>query len=186
MRKLLLLLAAAIAGCLVFACSAPKADAPSEITPTFTTRDIMKSMVQPNADVLWNAVAVSVTEKGPETKAPKNDEEWQVVRNSAVSLIESVNLVLIPGRKVAKAGEQAKDPKVELNPEQIQALIDKDRATWVKLAKALQDSVGPALKAIDEKNIDGLSNAGGLIDSACETCHKMYWYPGEGKADEKK
>lgn len=181
MRKLLLFAAASIAGCIVFACTAPKSEAPSEINPTFTVRDIMKSMVQPNADVLWNAVAVSVTEKGPETKAPKNDEEWQVVRNSAITLIESVNLVLIPNRKIAKAGEQAKDPKAELNPDQIQALIDKDRASWVKLAKALQDSVGPALKAIDEKNVDALSNAGGAIDSACETCHKMYWYPNDGK-----
>ena len=71
MKKPILVLAAALAGCIVFACSAP----PSELNPTFTVRDIMKSMVQTNADVLWNAVAISVTAKGLETKAPKSDEE---------------------------------------------------------------------------------------------------------------
>jgi hypothetical protein len=183
MRRLVPFFTAAVAGCLVFGCSAPKPEAPVEINPTFTVRDVMKSIVQPGGDVLWNAVSTSVTEKGPETKAPKNDEEWQAVRNSAISLIEAGNLILIPGRKIANAGEQAKDPKVELNPDQIEALINKDRATWVKLVHDFQNSVAPALKAIDAKNADELSNAGGLIDSACETCHKMYWYPNEGKAN---
>lgn len=185
MRKLFIFLTAVILGCLVFACSAPKADtpAPVEITPTFTVRDVMRHMVMPNADIVWNAVQTSVTEKGPESKAPKNDDEWDAVRHGAVSLVESMNLVLIPGRKVGQPGEQAKDPKVELNAEQIEALINKDRATWVKLVHAMQDAVGPALKAIDAKNVEALSDAGGAIDAACETCHKMYWYPNEGKGD---
>src|SRR5437870_3493350 len=114
-RKLLLFLIAAIAGCVVFACSAPKVAATEvEITPSFTVRDIMQSIVQPGADTLWNAVAISVTEKGPETKAPKNDEEWEVVRHNAIALSEAMNLVLIPGRKMAQPGEKAKDTSVEL------------------------------------------------------------------------
>ena len=36
-----------------------------------------------------------------------------------------------------------------------------------------------AIKAIDDKNADALSNAGGDMDKACETCHKTYWYPND-------
>jgi len=186
MRKLLLFLAIPLAGCIVFACSAPKpAEPAAEIAPVFTIREIMQSMVQPRADTLWNAVSTEVTEKGPKTNAPHNDEEWATIRHEAVTLAEAMNLILMPGRKVAKPGEQAKDPKVELTPEQIETLINQDRASWARLAKTTQDATMGALKAIDAKSADGLSNAGGEIDAACETCHKKYWYPNEGKDDKK-
>jgi hypothetical protein len=29
--------------------------------------------------------------------------------------------------------------------------------------------------------VEGLSNAGGDIDEACESCHLTYWYPNERK-----
>ena len=186
MRKLLLFLMTPLAGCIVLGCSAPKPVEPaSEITPIFTIREIMQSMVQPRADSLWNAVSVSVTDKGTETKAPKNDDDWANLRHEAVTVSEAMNLVLMPGRKVAKPGEQAKDPKVELTPEQIETLIDQDRASWTKMAKALQGPIMAAVQAIDAKNVDALSKAGGDIDTACETCHKRYWYPNEDKAEKK-
>jgi hypothetical protein len=55
----------------------------------------------------------------------------------AVLLVEAANLLLMPGRKVAKAGEKAENPEVELGPEQIEALINKDRPSFVKLAKGI-------------------------------------------------
>jgi hypothetical protein len=184
MRKILLPLA--LAGCIVSACSTPKAaESVPDIAPAFTIRDIMQSMVGPRADSIWNAVAVSVTEKGPETKAPKNDEEWANLRYEAVTLSEAMNSILAPGREVAKPGEQAKDPKAELNPEQIEMLINQDRASWAKLAHDLQGAVMLAIKAIDAKDAEALSNAGGGIDTACETCHKEYWYPKDEGAPQK-
>ena len=186
MRKLLLFLALTLASIIVFSCSGPKSAEPAvEITPTFTIREIMQSMVEPRADSLWNAVSTEVTAKGPETKAPQNEEDWAKVRHEAVTLAEAMNLIQMPGRKVAKPGEQAKDPKVELTPEQIDTLINQDRASWAKLAKTTQDAAMVAIKAIDAKDADGLSNAGGGIDAACETCHKKYWYPNDGKAEKK-
>jgi len=174
------LLTVAITGCFASACSAPKPVAATlEIAPTFTIREIMQSMVGPRADSLWNAVGTSVTEKGLETKAPANEEEWASLRHEAVTLAEAMNSILIPGRKVASPGDQPKDPKAELAPEQIEILINQDRATWAKLAHDLQDAVGVAIKAVDAKDAEALSNAGGGIDTACETCHKKYWYPNQ-------
>ncbi len=170
MRKFLLFLTVAISACAAAACEASKtADAPPDVAPAFTIREIMQSMVEPRADSLWNAVSTSVTEKGVETQAPKNDEEWANMRHEAVTLHEAMNLILMPGRKVARPGEQAKDPNVELTPDQIEMLINQDRGDWAKLARALQDSVLVAVKAIDAKDADALSSAGGGIDTACET-----------------
>ena len=37
----------------------------------------------------------------------------------------------------------------------------------------------PALKAIEAKDAQGLWDAGGKIDMACENCHLKYWYPNQ-------
>jgi hypothetical protein len=180
MRKLILSSLVSISACLLCCCQSQKAAEPATTGgQTFTIREIMQSMVQPRADTLWNAVSTSVTDKGVETNAPKNEEEWAKMRYEAVTLAEAMNSILTPGRKVAKAGEQAKDPKVELSPDQIEKLINEDRESWTKLAHSLQDSVMVAIKAIDAKNAEALSNAGGDMDMACETCHKKYWYPNQ-------
>lgn len=180
MRKLIFSFSVFISASLLSNCQAQKGvDSATPTGQTFTIREIMQSMVQPRADTLWNAVSTSVTDKGVETNAPKNEEEWAKMRNEAVTIVEAMNLIQMPGRKVAKPGEQAKDPKVELSPDQIEKLINDDRESWGKLAHSLQDSVMVALKAIDAKNAEGLSNAGGDMDMACETCHKKYWYPND-------
>jgi hypothetical protein len=90
--------------------------------------------------------------------------------------MEASNMLLIPGRHVARPGEKG-DPRVELPPEQIEALINQDRANFTKLASGLYDSVLPVLRAIDKKDKDALLEAGDAIDQACENCHFTYWYP---------
>ena len=73
------------------------------------------------------------------------------------------------------AGQTA-DPRVELPPDQIEALINQDRASFANLAHGLYDSVLPALQAIEAKDKDKLLEAGDAIDRACESCHLKYWY----------
>jgi hypothetical protein len=158
-------------------CKAQEAPKESEYKLTTPMRHIMGDMVMPNADVLWNAVSTNLTDKGTEEKAPKTEAEWKAVRSSAVTILEATDLILIPGRRVAAPGEKEQDPNVNLSPEKIQALIDADRPSWVKMAHDLHDSVLPALKAIDAKDAQALSDAGGGIDKACEDCHLKYWYP---------
>jgi len=185
MPKYFLIGAAGLVLCLVAACQAAKPAAPAaEATPTpiFTIREVMKAMVEPRADSLWNAVATSSTAAGIETKAPTTDEEWAKLRYEAVTLVEAMDAIQVPGRKVARPGEKiGEDAPEELSPEQIEALINQDRASWAMFARALQDSVMVALKTIDAKDVDGLSNAGSDIDTACENCHKKYWYPNDKK-----
>jgi hypothetical protein len=149
----------------------------SQYRPTATVKDIMTSVIDPEADVLWNSVATIVSRKGTEERAPKTDEEWAAVRRSAVQLVEATNLLRIPGRLVARPGEKSENPRIELQPETIQRMIADDPASWSQLVDRLHDAAAPALKAIDSKNAKGLFDAGEHIEHACEACHQRYWYP---------
>src|SRR5437773_4605591 len=114
MRAYLLLIPGCVLLLLGGACSAAK-PAEESYRPTATIKDIMDSMVDPGADVLWESVSSTVDERGITDKAPRTDEEWKDVRRHAVMLVEATNLLLVPGRHVAKPGEKAEDPKVELS-----------------------------------------------------------------------
>ena len=159
--------------CLIGACRAPQA----EYRPTATVKDIMDSIVDPSADVLWEAVATTITAAGTEQRAPQTDEEWVNLRRRTVQLIEATNLLLIPGRHVARPGEKAEDPKIQLGPEQIEALINEDRQQWTSRAHGLHDAALVAQQAIEARNAEALLDAGDVLDKACESCHITYWYP---------
>jgi len=172
------------------ACSSPNPAAPAAKTaapaPDFrltgTIKDIMDGVVDPSADYLWDSVSTIVTRKGVEERRPRTDEDWKNVRRRAIELIEAPNLLMMDGRKVAKPGEKSENPGIELGPEDIQQIIDGDRATFIQRAHALQDAGLKALAAIDKKDVDGLSDAGEAIDEACEQCHLKYWYPPDAEA----
>jgi hypothetical protein len=140
-----------------------------------TIRDIMDAFIDPAADQIWDAVAITVTAKGREEKYPRTDEEWKELRRRAIQVMEGANLLLVPGRRVAKPGEKV-DPRIAIPPEQIEALINQDRASFTKMAYDLYDSVLPTLQAIEAKDKDKLLEVSDAIDRACENCHIKYWY----------
>jgi hypothetical protein len=140
-----------------------------------TIKDIMDAFVDPAADHIWDSVATTITAKGRVEKYPQTDEEWKALRRSAIEIMEGANLLLIPGRRVARPDEKA-DPRIELPPDQIEALINQDRAAFTKMAHDLYDSVVPVLKAIEAKDKDKLLEVSDDIEGACENCHIKYWY----------
>src|SRR5436189_6330757 len=93
-----------IAALAIFAGSCARASTP-EFQPTATVKDIMDSVVDPNADAIWDSVEVVATIQGTEEKAPRTDEDWKALRRHAISLLEASNLLLVPGRRIAKPGE---------------------------------------------------------------------------------
>src|SRR3982751_5153450 len=137
-----------------------------ELATTATIKDLMDAMVDPNAEYLFDNIVEIVDEKGIIDKTPKTDDEWAEVRRRAVLLFEAPNLLVAPGRKVAKPGEKPKYPEVELGLEQIQKLIDNDRDAFVRRAKRLQDAAGLALKAIDARDKKELFAKLGDVDKA--------------------
>jgi hypothetical protein len=152
---------------------------PPDYTPTATIKDIMQSVVDPNADVVWLAVTTVQSAKGTVESAPKTDEEWTKVRHGAIALTEASNLLIVPGRHVARPGEKSETPGVELEPSEMEALINKDIPAFRMRAKALHEAGLAAIQAIDNKDAQKLFDIGEQIDQACENCHKQYWYPNE-------
>jgi cytochrome c556 len=170
---------------LISACSkaAPTPAAP-DLLRTATIKDIMDSMVDPSGDFMFDAVAEISDEHGITQKAPRTDEEWEEVRQRAFVLLEAPNLLTMEGRKVAQPHERSKNPEVELQPEDIQKLVDGDRPAFVRRARRLQDAATQALAAINAKDKDALFHAIESIDKACESCHLHYWYPNDKRAQE--
>lgn len=144
-----------------------------------TIKDIMDSAIDPAADYMWESIRTEVSEAGIVERRPQNDEEWKEERRKAMILVEAANLLMMPGRKVAQPGDKAETPEVELSPEEIQKLIDKDRDTFIKLAKEFQQTAIEQLKAVEDRNIPELLRTGGDLDTRCENCHKVYWYPND-------
>jgi hypothetical protein len=150
---------------------------------TATIQDLMDGIIDPSADVLWDSVAYIATTKGIEDRQPRTDDEWKTVRNSAITLIEAANLLSMPGRSVAAARAPADAPPGlgELSHAEIQQRIDATHDGFTQLARNLQDAGLKALAAIAAKNAQGLMDAGGTIDEACEACHVTYWYPNQNR-----
>jgi cytochrome c556 len=174
-----------LAGLLAFggACSKTKPAEP-DLLKTATIKDIMDSMVDPSGDFMFESIQEIADERGITKKVPKTDEEWAEVRRRAFVLLEAPNLLTMQGRKVAQPGEKSKNPQVELQPEEIQKLLDGDRPSFMRRARRLQDAAAMALKAVDAKDPDALFHAIDSIDKACENCHLHYWYPNDKRAQE--
>ena len=157
---------------------ATDADAP-HYEPAATIKDLMLSVVDPAADQVWNAVTTVQSVSGTVETVPKTDEDWLKVRHGAVTLSEAANLLIMPGRNVARAHEKSDTPGVELEPAEMQVLIDKDRAAFNMRARALHEAGMAATAAADAKDAQKLFEVGEQIERACETCHMAYWYPNE-------
>ena len=67
----------------------------------------------------------------------------------------------------------------ELTPTQIEEKVAKDPAGWASKADAFQATAVKAIAAARAHNKDAILEVGSEIDSACESCHKVYWYPDE-------
>ena len=107
--------------------------------PVGTVRQIMLGIVAPASDVIFAVPS----------KAPKDDKEWKTVQDSALTLAEAGNLLMMQGRA-------------------------KDNADWMKNAKALLDAGSAAFKASNAKDAKALEDIGDKVEEACENCHTKY------------
>lgn len=144
-----------------------------------TIKDIMQGIVDTNADVVWQSVSAVSNEKGLQEIRPQTDEDWAKVKHGAYAIAEATNLLMMPGRQVGRPGDKSETPGVELEPSEMQALIDKDRPNFYKRAGALREAALEIVAAVDKKDADKVFEVGEHIERACEDCHSHYWYPNE-------
>jgi hypothetical protein len=82
---------------------------------------------------------------------------WPVVENAAVTLAESADLLLKPGRLCSNGRP-----------------VPVDRADYRKFVQGLRAAGQAALKAAQSKNIDNMVEVSGTVSEACENCHSVY------------
>ena len=107
-----------------------------------TVKEVMLTMTVPSSDVIFTAAS----------EFPKDDQQWAVVRKSAVALAESGKLLM--------TGERARD-----------------NTTWMDMARGMVVQAEATLKAAEARNAEALSKASDDVYATCETCHERYMHP---------
>lgn len=156
------------------------ASAETPMVPVGTVKEVMQGIVDPTSKAIWDAVGTESGKNGIVEKAPKTDEEWAVVQHNALSLAEAANLLKVPGRHMSlpeQANAKSQPDAAELTPAQIEEKVNRDRGAWDTKADALRVTATKAVAAAKAHDKDGILNVGEEIDNACESCHKVYWYP---------
>jgi hypothetical protein len=138
----------------------------------------MQTQIDPSADGVWNAVESDATSAGTVERLPRTPEEWVAARNSAITLVEATNLLVIDGRRVG-VREFPAEAEGALDSAHIEALIAARRPVFTTFAVALRRAGLAAIDAIDAKDPAALVKAGGDMDEVCEACHLTFWYPNQ-------
>jgi hypothetical protein len=127
-------------------CGGPE---PPPFKAVVDTKLLMQSVVDPNADLIWEAVKTIDSAQGVEDIRPRTDEQWTAVRNAAVAVTESGNLLMMSPRA-------------------------KDGGEWMKRAQDMVSTGEAAIRAAEAKNPERLFSVGGDIYEACSHCHREY------------
>ncbi len=151
------------------------------MTPAVSVKELMRNMIDPIADNIFDAVWWDTTDQGVVEHRPTTDDDWDKVRTGAVTIIEGIELLKVP-RPFAPVGDvnNSLGPNPpELSPAQITEKVDKDPVLWIAKIQALRNTSLEILEVVKKKDVDALWQAGGDLDNACEACHLEYWYPGD-------
>jgi hypothetical protein len=121
-----------------------------------TTEQLMYGMVEPLSTVVFESVQTIVDREGVHEIQPETEEEWEFVRNSALSLAESTNLLLYTDREFSESTPELRDD-------------------WVEHTNGLRDAALEAAEAARARNPEGLFAAGSSIyENGCLACHEAY------------
>jgi hypothetical protein len=177
-----------VAGLALSACSpAPASNQPpptqlwGEMTPVVSVKELMRDMIDPLSDNIFDSVFIIVNQKGRVEKTPKTDEDWEKIRIGGVSMAEAAYLLKVrrpfapPGDENNSTGPDA----VELSPAHITAKVEKDPVEWNARIQALRNVGLEVIDIVKRKDASELWDACENLEAACEACHRSYWYPGE-------
>lgn len=117
--------------------------------PVADVKQLMGSMLEPAADVYWDAVGTIVDETGSHDFSPVSIEDWDTVRNSAFVIAESGNLLMMPTRA-------------------------KDGGDWMTMSRGLVEAGQRAIRAAEAKDTAAVFDIGAEVYDACTTCHAKY------------
>ena len=170
-----------LAVCLFAACAggAPEPDPgpQPDFQPTTTVEELMRAVIDPAADAVWDAVVITSTREGIEREVPDSDEDWLALEHHAVRLLEAGNLLQIEGRAIAGPDSVSELPGIDLEPADIAVRVAERYDAWLRSGRELHDAGVVVREAVRARSIDALLESGDRLDAACESCHSRFWYP---------
>ena len=128
------------------------ASEPEEVPfrPVANVSELMQTMIDPAADVVWDAVGTVITYDGVDHWEPETDEEWALVLNGAMTLTESANLLML--------GDRARDQE-----------------TWMRMSQGMVEAGMLAVEAAQNQDVEAIYGVGEAIYNSCDRCHNLYW-----------
>jgi hypothetical protein len=122
---------------------------PPPFQPVADLKQLMASVVEPAAEVYWDAVGTIIDENGVTEIQPTTTEEWEAVRNSAYVVAESGNLMMMSTRA-------------------------KDGGDWMQMSRALITVGQKAIRAAEARDKAAVFDVGAEVYDACTACHAKY------------
>ncbi len=181
-------------GLLMAGCSSNQAPAPppptlpaslwGDLKPAVSVKELMRYVLDPASDYVFNSVRSTLTKDGMVDIEPKTDADWEQVQIGAVSMAEAAYLLKIkrPFTPPGDNNDTTGPNPVELTPEQITAKVEKDPVEWNARIEALRNASLSIMDIVKRRDVKALWDAGEFLDQACENCHRSFWYPGENAA----
>lgn len=115
-----------------------------------TVRVLMANMLDPAADLLWDAVGTVLDETGETYWEPETEEDWLQVKLGAMALAESANLLMMEDRA-------------------------RDQDQWIRLSAAMADAAMLAFAAAEAQDPQRIFDLGEVVYETCNNCHSLYW-----------
>jgi cytochrome c556 len=133
-------LCVAVAAILAFCVAAPASQESAPPTrPVGTMSELMIKLIYPTSDAILYI----------ETRTPKTDAEWGELQAKTLTLAESANLLMMPGRA-------------------------RDQDRWMADAKLMLDAGMAAFAAAKKKDVDALAGLNDAVYQSCVVCHQHY------------
>src|SRR5438105_908399 len=110
----------------------PRADLWGDLKPVVSVKELMRDMIDPLADNIFDAVGVTLDNGAAIERTPQSDEDWEKIRVGATTLAEGAYLLKVvrpfapPGDLNNSSGTDA----AELAPDQIASKLEKDPVEW--------------------------------------------------------
>lgn len=137
---------------------------------------VMKDMVAPQADRLWDVGNRAVNDDGEPDVSQLSTQDWEKLADAAAKMKAAATSLSTTG-DITVAPPGVKIAESAATPEQIQQFIAKDRKAFAQYAADLADVSDGYLQAAATRDAVKLADAAGRMDVVCEACHMQFWYP---------
>jgi cytochrome c553 len=142
---------------------APKAPSPAG-APSANLNQLMRALFFPNSNVVFFPQRYDPAAVKPASEPSGSTDPltgvfggWEAVENSALTLADSADLLMTPGRKCSNGRD-----------------VPLANADWVQMVNGLRDASMFAYKAALTKDQDKMLEASEVLSASCASCHNKY------------